>query len=177
MLLPVDDVLAQFQPVWGPTWDDVFHFFRQDPHERALVLALVEELRAAGEFREPIHLDRGGDGAGFVADGTHRLVAHVEAGFTHVKVTTLPLPDLGAFEVKWGTQPAGAHKAVGRNRSFRLDAQHWVTIDSWGASMRVPFAIAYGVSQELGEVLRLALEQRMPTLGAVQEITWLPPGQ
>lgn len=93
----LQEILNNYKPVYpeGYNWDITLDFMLTDPTESKIVYSLVATLMKGESFRRPVVLYNPDDGPSVeddgeeephVADGTHRICAHIIAGVEEVYV-------------------------------------------------------------------------------------------
>lgn len=86
VFVPLERLVAFTRPVYGgDSWEELVAWMLQDRYESRTVAALVEQLEAHGRFRNPVIVEDG-----WVANGTHRVVAAIVADAAGLHVAAAP---------------------------------------------------------------------------------------
>lgn len=152
--MKLSDLLNNFHPVYpaGGDWEEAFQVLHDDTHEYNTVLALIEEYKHNGGFRDPIILTTPVEDAEEdeeyipqVKDGTHRVYAlhlmgveeaYVQEGYRIPSHEDIDTEDYSVYplmetyvRVLDDLSEEEVETAFSVLRSFKLNDRMWITCD------------------------------------------------
>jgi len=124
------------RPTTGGTWAETAAVMAADPHEKALVDELTRQLRAAGQFSQPVIVGH----RSVVVDGTHRMCAHLATGIPVRAAGDWRHDPLPEIELTFTVEAAADGDAlfdtvVGTVRSFPVPGSGWANCDAFTANL------------------------------------------
>lgn len=136
--LKITEIINNYSSSYGTNrnWQKLCEKFMNDETERNIVEKLIIELEKYGDFREPIVLITSDDSSydNYVANGTHRLIASMLKGKTHINcvIDHVETEHNNVITiVKSTTSLEGfLEKFLKNYRSFKVSEEYWATVES-----------------------------------------------